>query len=89
MQKVEGSSPFIRLTKAPGNGGFSFAGKETRPGTGIPTVRSSQSEVSTRCSRLPRLRSSVRSWLLVLALLALLFPVIERVTQLTYGMSHD
>jgi hypothetical protein len=22
MQKVEGSSPFIRLTKAPGNGGF-------------------------------------------------------------------
>ena len=82
MQKVEGSSPFIRLTKAPGNGGFSFAGKETRPGTGIPTVRSSQSEVSTMQPSSPL--AFVGTFLVaLLALLALLIPVIERVTQLS------
>ena len=68
--------------RKPPETGFSFAGKETRAGTGIPTVRSSQSEVSSMQPSSPL--AFVGTFLVaLLALLALLIPVIERVTQLT------
>ncbi len=48
MQKVEGSSPFIRLREAPGDGGFFYPrnAREPRGGRGSLACRGSFAERS-------------------------------------------